>query len=164
MKSRHKSIRLRPADITIAVMTLVFVIILICPLFSLFSKAFLDSAGEFAGLGNYIEYFSTPSLSVSVTNTLTVSCAAAVFGTLLGFLYAYGLTRTNIKGKTFFRYVAMIPIFLPTVVHGLGLVYLFGKQGVITGLGWDIGLYGRTGIILSEIIYTFPQSFLKVGS
>lgn len=160
MKSRHKSIRLRPADITIAVMTLVFVIILICPLFSLFSKAFLDSAGEFAGLGNYIEYFSTPSLSVSVTNTLTVSCAAAVFGTLLGFLYAYGLTRTNIKGKTFFRYVAMIPIFLPTVVHGLGLVYLFGKQGVITGLGWDIGLYGRTGIILSEIIYTFPQSFL----
>ena len=54
----------------------------------------------------------------------------------------------------------MIPIFLPTVVHGLGLVYLFGKQGVITGLGWDIGLYGRTGIILSEIIYTFPQSFL----
>ena len=84
MKSRHKSIRLRPADITIAVMTLVFVIILICPLFSLFSKAFLDSAGEFAGLGNYIEYFSTPSLSVSVTNTLTVSCAGCCVRHLVG--------------------------------------------------------------------------------
>ena len=39
-------------------------------------------------------------------------------------------------------------------------MYLFGVQGVVTNLGWDIGLYGKTGIILSEIIYTFPQSFL----
>ncbi len=151
---------LKPANIGLFVMTLVFIIILIGPLFSLFSKAFLTASGEFAGFSNYIKYFSTPSLSVSVINTLTVSATAAVFGTLFGFLYAYGLARTKIKGKTFFRYVAMIPLFLPTVVHGLGLVYLFGNQGIITGLGWDIGLYGKTGIILSEIIYTFPQSFL----
>lgn len=160
MNRKRWKIRLSSADTAVCAMTLVFVIILICPLFSLFSKAFLDASGEFVGLKNYIEYFSTPSLSVSVKNTLIVSCAAAVLGTLLGFLYAYGLTRTNLKGKTFFRYIAMIPIFLPTVVHGLGLVYLFGNQGIVTGLGWDIGLYGKTGIILSEIIYTFPQSFL----
>ena len=109
---------------------------------------------------NYAEYFSTPALSVSIGNTITVSVASAVLGTLLGFVYAYGVTRTNIKGKRFFRYTALIPLFLPTVVHGLSLVYLFGNQGVITGLGWDIGLYGRTGIIISEVIYTFPQSFL----
>ena len=149
-----------PGNILMFCMTLAFVVILICPLFALFSKAFLTASGEFAGLENYMKYFSTPALSVSVKNTMVVSLAAAVMGTLLGFLYAYGLTRTGIKGKTFFRYVAMIPLFLPTVVHGLSLVYLFGNQGIITGLGWDIGLYGRTGIILSEIIYTFPQAFL----
>lgn len=149
-----------PGNILMFFMTLAFVVILICPLFALFSKAFLTASGEFAGLENYMKYFSTPALSVSVKNTMVVSLAAAVMGTLLGFLYAYGLTRTGIKGKTFFRYVAMIPLFLPTVEHGLSLVYLFGNQGIITGLGWDIGLYGRTGIILSEIIYTFPQAFL----
>ncbi|HJB34808.1 MAG TPA: putative 2-aminoethylphosphonate ABC transporter permease subunit [Candidatus Blautia merdipullorum] len=149
-----------PGNILMFFMTLAFVVILICPLFALFSKAFLTASGDFAGLENYMKYFSTPALSVSVKNTMVVSLAAAVMGTLLGFLYAYGLTRTGIKGKTFFRYVAMIPLFLPTVVHGLSLVYLFGNQGIITGLGWDIGLYGRTGIILSEIIYTFPQAFL----
>lgn len=149
-----------PANASMLIMTLFFLVILIFPLFSLFSKAFLSSTGEFVGLDNYLKYFSTPSLSVSVKNTLTVSAMAAILGTLLGFLYAYGIIRTNIRGKVFFRYVAMIPLFLPTVVHGLSLVYLFGNQGVITGLGWDIGLYGRTGIVLSEIIYTFPQSFL----
>lgn len=159
-KVRDWKLYRNPANIFMLCMTLIFVVILICPLFSLFSKAFLSASGEFAGLENYIKYFSTPALSVSIKNTMVVSCVAAVLGTLLGFLYAYGLTRTNIKGKTFFRYVAMIPLFLPTVVHGLSLVYLFGKQGMITGLGWDIDLYGRTGIILSEIIYTFPQAFL----
>ncbi|HIX30066.1 MAG TPA: putative 2-aminoethylphosphonate ABC transporter permease subunit [Candidatus Blautia stercoravium] len=149
-----------PADILMLCMTLAFVVVLLCPLAALFSKAFLTASGEFAGLENYIRYFSTPALSVSIQNTMVVSCGSAVLGTLLGFLYAYGLTRTGIKGKTFFRYVAMIPLFLPTVVHGLSLVYLFGKQGIITGLGWDIGLYGKTGILLSEVIYTFPQSFL----
>ena len=151
---------LKPVSITMTVMTMCFVVILVCPLYSLFSKAFLAADGTFVGLENYIEYFSTPSLSVSIGNTINVSVSTALISTILGFVYAYGLTRTNIKGKQFFRYTALIPLFLPTVVHGLSLVYLFGTQGVITDMGWDIELYGRTGIILSEIIYTFPQAFL----
>ena len=151
---------LKPGSITMTVMTMCFVVILVCPLYSLFSKAFLAADGTFVGLENYIEYFSTPSLSVSIGNTINVSVSTALISTILGFVYAYGLTRTNIKGKQFFRYTALIPLFLPTVVHGLSLVYLFGTQGVITDMGWDIELYGRTGIILSEIIYTFPQAFL----
>ncbi|MFR4798768.1 MAG: putative 2-aminoethylphosphonate ABC transporter permease subunit, partial [Lentihominibacter sp.] len=151
---------LNPGSITMTVMTMCFVVILVCPLYSLFSKAFLAADGTFVGLENYIEYFSTPSLSVSIGNTINVSVSTALISTILGFVYAYGLTRTNIKGKQFFRYTALIPLFLPTVVHGLSLVYLFGTQGVITDMGWDIELYGRTGIILSEIIYTFPQAFL----
>lgn len=152
--------RPRVSSLLMGALTLCFVVILLFPLYSLFSKAFLHADGSFAGLSNYIDYFSTPSLSVSIGNTVTVSVVSAVLGTTLGFAYAYGLTRTGLRGKTFFRYVAMIPLFLPTVVHGLSLVYLFGNQGLITGLGWDIGLYGRTGIILSEVIYTFPQAFL----
>ncbi|MDR2295993.1 MAG: putative 2-aminoethylphosphonate ABC transporter permease subunit, partial [Clostridiales Family XIII bacterium] len=137
-----------------------FSLIQIGPLFSLFSKAFLDKDGHFAGLRNYAEYFGGPSLSTSVRNTADVSLVTTVCSVLLGFAYAYGLTRTNMRGKAFFRYTALIPIFLPTVVHALGLVYIFGRQGILTGLGVETELYGRFGIILSEIIYTFPQAFL----
>lgn len=160
MKHLDGSGRFKPVNVTMAVMTMCFVIILVCPLYSLFSKAFLAADGSFAGLENYIEYFSTPSLSVSIGNTINISVSSALISTVLGFVYAYGVTRTNIRGKQFFRYTAMIPLFLPTVVHGLSLVYLFGTQGLVTNIGWDIGLYGRTGIILSEVIYTFPQAFL----
>ena len=152
--------KIKSVNIVMGLMTICFVIVLICPLYSLFSKAFISADGTFVGLGNYAEYFSTPALSVSIGNTIYISVFTAIVSTLIGFVYAYGVTRTNIKGKQVFRYAALIPLFLPTVVHGLSLVYLFGVQGVVTNLGWDIGLYGKTGIILSEIIYTFPQSFL----
>ena len=146
------------------VMTIVlgsFCLILVGPLISLFSKAFFSNTGQWVGLDNYKKYFSSPALSVSIWNTIDISFWSTVFSVVIGFLYAYALTRTRILGKTFFKYIALIPIFIPTIVHALGLVYLFGRQGMLTNyLGIDIGLYGRTGIIISEIIFTFPQAFL----
>ena len=138
-----------------------FTVILIFPLLSLFSKAFLNKSDIFVGFENYIKYFSTPTLSASVLNTIDISLWSTALSVVFGFLYAFALTRTRIKGKTFFKYIAMIPIFIPTVIHALGLVYMFGKQGILTRAGlFPLELYGRLGIIISEVIYTFPQAFL----
>jgi iron(III) transport system permease protein len=150
-----------PAQFTLMLfLTAAFLIIMIFPLCTLFIKAFQNGSGGFAGLDNYFKYFSQPALSYSVLNTLNVSLITSIASTVLGFAYAYALKRTNILFKNFFRYIALFPIFVPTVVHGIGLIVLFGKQGVLTQLGFNFELYGKTGIILSEIIYTFPQAFL----
>jgi iron(III) transport system permease protein len=133
---------------------------MIGPLISLFSKAFYSPAGEYVGLANYAKYFSTPSLSVSINHTVEVSLIVALASSLLGFLYAYALTRTNIRFKRAFMYMALLPVFMPTVVHALSLVYLFGAQGVVTQMGIGLEIYGKLGVTLSEIIYTFPQAFL----
>ncbi|MCL1809614.1 MAG: putative 2-aminoethylphosphonate ABC transporter permease subunit [Clostridiales bacterium] len=147
--------------VVLVAVLLAFTVILVFPLFSLFSKAFLNNAGEFAGFDNYSKYFSTPSLSASIKNTLDIALWSTLFSGVLGFLYAFALARTRIRWKTFFKYTAMIPIFIPTVVHALGLVYMFGRQGVLTRAGlFPFELYGRLGIIISEAIFTFPQAFL----
>ncbi|MCL2504364.1 MAG: putative 2-aminoethylphosphonate ABC transporter permease subunit [Coriobacteriia bacterium] len=135
--------------------------VLVLPLFSLFSKAFLNKSGAFVGLENYIKYFKSPTLSTSIVNTVEISLWSTVVSVVSGFLYAFALARTRIIGKGFFKYTAMIPIFIPTVIHALGLVYMFGKQGILTRAGlFPFELYGRLGIIISEIIFTFPQAFL----
>jgi len=154
--------RIRLAQVFALVICLVaLTIILLLPLVTLLAKAFQDRQGGFVGFANYLKYFQTPTLASSILNTLDISIWSTLFSVVGGFVYAYALTRTNIKAKAFFRYTALIPIFIPTIVHALGLIYLFGKQGILTQLGWlNIDLYGRTGIILSEIIYTFPQAFL----
>lgn len=137
-----------------------FAVTLAGPLYSLFSKAFLSKTGDFVWFQNYVDYFKSPSLTTSIFNTIDISIWSTIFSMLLGFGFAYALTRTRIKGKSFFKYMALIPIFIPTVVHALGLVYIFGKQGILTAIGLNFELYGRFGIIISEIIYTFPSAFL----
>ena len=151
----------RPLSLA-ALLTLltVLAVVLAGPLISLFMRAFQDRHGLFVGLENYRHYFSTPALASSIFHTLDISLVSAAASLTLGLTYAYGLTRTNLQGKTFFKYAALTPIFMPTIVHALGLIYLFGRQGLVTALGFKLELYGRTGIILSEIIYTFPQAFL----
>jgi iron(III) transport system permease protein len=150
-----------PQFLVLFICIAVFTVVLILPLFSLFSKAFFGASGDFIGFGNYIKYFKNPTLSVSIFNTIDIALWTTIISTAFGFMYAYALTRTRIKGKTFFKYIALIPIFIPTIVHALGLIYLFGKQGILTRAGlFQFELYGRMGIIISEVIYTFPQSFL----
>jgi iron(III) transport system permease protein len=107
-------------------------------------------------------------LAQSVWNSLRVGLYTTVLSVTLAFLYAYGIHRTQMFGKGFFRVVAMIPLFAPTMLYGLSLVYLFGNKGVITTgffdslpwLAWDIHLYGITGIVIAEVVFTFPPAFM----
>lgn len=148
-------------------LVVVFLLIgVLLPLGNLLSIAFLNSEGEYVGGDNFKEYFSSPELYQSLTHTLYISSITAVVSVTLAFLYAFAIYRTHMVAKWMFRLIALLPLFAPTMMYGIGLTYLFGNQGLITtgffGLfgGWEIPLYGPLGIILSEVIYTFPQSFL----
>ncbi len=155
---------LRRALILLVSFWLVCVVVL--PLAQLLSKSLLNNAGQYVGLANYVEYFTTPSLRNSIGNSLFVSVVTTLITVTLGFTFAYALTRTCIPLKGVFRGVAMMPLFAPTLLNGIALIYLFGRKGLITrGFfgaipGIDIGLYGPVGIIISEVIFTFPQAML----
>lgn len=142
------------------VSSLILIVFVVLPLFALFGKAFFDVKGHFVGLDNFARYFSTPNLVHSLNNTLVVSSITAVVSTALGFLYAYALTRTHIQWKSVLRFTSMLPLFAPTMMLGIGLIYLIGNKGILTAMGLQLPLYGPLGIILSEIIYTFPQTVM----
>lgn len=122
------------------------------------------------GLHRFHGYFANPGMVQSLYHSLVVGVLTTVIAVVLAFIYAYGLTRTCMPAKTFFRVVAMLPLFAPTMLYGLSLVYLFGNQGVITTgffdhpwfawLRWNIDLYGLNGIVISEVIYTFPPALM----
>ncbi|MGM7720025.1 putative 2-aminoethylphosphonate ABC transporter permease subunit [Metabacillus sp. Hm71] len=156
----------RLQTLLIVFVLLTFFASLVLPLVALFSQTVFDNQGKFVGLQNFIDYFRTASLVTSLQHTLFISTMTMVISVSLAFFYAYSLTRTQIAGKTFFRYLALLPLFAPTMMHGIGLMYLFGNQGIITNgffgylPGVNIELYGATGIIIAEVIYTFPQAFL----
>ena len=142
---------------------LVFILsmFLIVPLGYLFVQAFMNMDGEFVGLTNFYEYLKSPALVQSFKNTMFVSFTSTLIATVLALVYEYGLRRSNIRFKGFFKNIAMLPLFAPTMMHGIGLVYLFGNKGLITqGLGIEIPLYGSLGIVIAQVIYLFPQIFM----
>jgi iron(III) transport system permease protein len=114
------------------------------------------------------QYMEASGLAQSVWNSMRVGLYTTAISVSLAFLYAYGIHRTQMFGKAFFRVVAMIPLFAPTMLYGLSLVYLFGNKGVITTgffdslpwLAWDIDLYGLRGIVIAEVVFTFPPAFM----
>jgi len=128
---------------------------------ALFTRAFLDRQGDFVGFSNFIEYFTTPNLRVSLLNTLHVSGLVTMISVGLALVYAYAQSRTNMFAKAFFKFSAMLPLFAPTAMLGIGLIYLIGNQGLLTNnFGVDLPLYGAFGIIVALIVYTFPTAFL----
>jgi iron(III) transport system permease protein len=139
---------------------------IVLPLLPLVQRSLSDRDGNWVGLANYQRYFSTPALSISLTNSLSISITTTIVAVTLAFGYAYALTRTCMPGKRYFLLAAMLPLYVPPLAHGIGLVYLFGRKGLVTtGLGglwsgWNINLYGFNGILLGELLYVFPQAVM----
>jgi len=138
----------------------------ILPVGTLMMKSLTNAHGQFVGLANFIEYYASPSLSQSIGNSIYEAVLTTLISVSLGFGFAYALTRTCMPGKGIFKSIAMMPLFAPTLLNGIALIYLFDRQGLITkgffGLipGVKIPLYGPVGIIVSEVMYTFPQAML----
>ncbi|RLB94713.1 MAG: putative 2-aminoethylphosphonate ABC transporter permease subunit [Deltaproteobacteria bacterium] len=150
--------------VTIFIFILLFFFMLF-PLWAILKLSFFKG-GEFAltnfTLNNFIQYFTTAYTIKSLWHSLYVSAATTVIVTILIFFFAYAMTRTTIAGKTFFRNIIMLPLVAPSIIQALALIYLFGRNGLITShfiqIDWNI--YGATGIIISEVLYCLPHAFV----
>lgn len=130
------------------------------PLWALLAKGFEDRDGRFVGLANYVSYFSTPALFNSAVNSFHVAAVSTAIVVPLSFLYAYALTRTVLPLRWLFQGISLIPIFAPSLLPGLALVYLFGTQGFFKALLGGGSIYGFDGIVIAQVFYCFPHATL----
>lgn len=113
-------------------------------------------------LANFQKYFTTSYTLNALWHSLYVSAVTTVIVTIIIFFFAYAMTRTTIAGKAFFRNIIMMPLIAPSIMQALALIYLFGRNGLITAhlLQTDWNIYGATGIIISEVLYCLPHAFV----
>ena len=144
------------------VIALYLLITLAFPLYAIFSKSLQNHAGDFIGFANFVEYFSNPALTYSINNSLFVATITTLITVSLAFTLAYALTRSCMPFKWFFRSVAMVPILVPSLLPGIALIYLFGRQGIIPELLFGHEIYGPIGIIISEVFFTLPHAVIII--
>ena len=104
---------------------------------------------------------SSPQFVPMIVNSLLTTAIATVISVSLAWALAWCVNRTNIKAKAIFSVLFTLPMLIPSISHGMGLVLLFGDNGLITNwFGINIGLYGYVGIVLGSLLYSFPVAFL----
>ena len=105
--------------------------------------------------------FSSVQFLPMLRNSLVTTLSATAVSTVLSFVLAFLLNRSRIRFKSVFVVLFTLPMLIPSISHGQGLVLLFGDNGLITNLlGWNLGLYGFKGIVMGSVLYSFPVAFL----
>lgn len=98
---------------------------------------------------------------LSISNSMLVATISTIIVVILAYILAYCTERINLKGKKIFRYVFVLPMLIPSISHGIGIIFLFGNNGLITNiLGVNIGIYGMKGIVLGSVTYALPVAYL----
>ncbi|MBX7146124.1 MAG: ABC transporter permease subunit, partial [Alphaproteobacteria bacterium] len=129
------------------------------PLFNLLIKSFYTEEGTFVGVDNYFSYFTKYGVVESIWHSLIIALSTGFITTFFAFICAYALQHSTLKNKKIIELVISIPLFCPSLLPGLGLIYLFGNQGLIKFL-LPYPFYGPFGIIMGEVFYSFPYAVL----
>jgi spermidine/putrescine transport system permease protein len=126
--------------------------ILILIIFS-FNTQRLNLAWEGFTLRWYGVLFADAEVANATRNTLTVAVVSTVVATIIGTLAALALHRYEFRLHSFSETSLYIPIVIPEIVMGIGLLSLYAMLSISLGL---------TTITLSHIAFSIPFVALVV--
>jgi iron(III) transport system permease protein len=101
----------------------------------------------------------------ALVNSLQVATFVGVVGTSLGFVIAFVLTRTAVPFKRVLHMLTLLPIISPPFVGAISILFLFGFNGLVTRQLLqlqDFNIYGRWGVIFSQIFTFAPLAYLSL--
>ena len=137
----------------------------IYPLAKTLIYSLTDETGAFS-LANLIVILQTPRYGKVFGRTMALGLIVAMIATFIGYVFAYTVTRVNIPGKGFFKTMATLPILSPPFVLSLSIIFLFGKQGLISKNLLGItgsSVYGMKSLIVVQVMSFFPIAYLTLS-
>ena len=137
----------------------------IYPLAKTLIYSLTDETGAFS-LANLITILQTPRYGKVFGRTMALGLIVAVIATFIGYVFAYTVTRVNVPAKGFFKTMATLPILSPPFVLSLSIIFLFGKQGLISKNLLGItgsSVYGLKSLIVVQVMSFFPIAYLTLS-
>lgn len=150
------------AIIAVIILLLLFVVY---PLVKVFAFSFSDEEGHFSA-ANLISILTSQRYLATTGRTLLLGLVVALISTFIGYIFAYTITRTKVPGKGFFTAIATLPILSPPFVLSLSMIFLFGKQGLITKTLLGIkgnNVYGAPALMVVQCMSFFPIAYLTLS-
>jgi sulfate/thiosulfate transport system permease protein len=114
--------------------------------------AALLARSSHGGAGAFWREVSSPEAQAAIKLTLGVSAAVVAINGVFGTLIAWVLVRDEFRGKKVVNALIDLPFALPTIVAGVVLLALYGKNGPF---GIDI-TFTRAAVAMALLFVTLP--------
>lgn len=114
--------------------------------------------------GDLSRILNSPNFGTAVKNSLIISFSSTLISVGLGMMLALCIQRTNIKFKNILYLILILPMLVPSISHGMGLIVLFGTNGIVKNLfGLETTIYGYAGSIVGSVLYSYPVAFIMLN-
>lgn len=101
--------------------------------------------------------------ATALRQSIMVSTVATLITVTLAGTLAWCMARTNVKHKGMIGIVLTVPMLIPSISHGMGLIIILGANGWLSRmLGLSGGIYGFWGIVIGSVMYSFPVIYLML--
>lgn len=115
-------------------------------------------------LSDFLSFFTTRTWYNALLHSLFLTALGTVSCTLVAFLFAYTVVRTDAPLRGLFRFVTLLPVLSPPFIVALSYIFLFGGQGIVTKqlLHLQVNIYGWQGLWFVQTITFFPFAYTAI--
>lgn len=118
------------------------------------------SQAEWAGIQ---EIILRPKNALLLWNTLTLTVGVVIISSLIALPLAYIVSRSQLKGRTFWVLLNVLPLAIPAYIGTYTYIAACGPSGLIaglTGIAWPTpsGYWGAVGMLS---LFLYPYLFLN---
>jgi len=106
-----------------------------------------------------LETMTDPDVARSISLTFLAGGVATGIGVLLGLPLAYIMSRISFPGKSIVSGIIDLPLIIPHTAAGVGLLLVFGRQGILGPAFAQLGVYftdSLAGIVVGMMFVSLP--------
>lgn len=148
---------------------LLYVLVLVFPLFTLLIKSFVSGNTGGFSLEYFIKFFGKKYYYGSLINSLKVTTAVTILCILIATPLAYIMTTMKIKGGPILQILILIASMQAPSIGAYSWILLLGRNGAVTKFLKNTfnmsipNIYGFTGILLVLTLELTPLIFMYVS-
>ncbi|MCG5030693.1 iron ABC transporter permease [Mesosutterella sp. OilRF-GAM-744-9] len=152
--------------LTVLMLWLLLGVFVIYPFLRLLGVAFFVD-GSFT-LDNLKPFLGSWYDQRAAVNSILLGCSVGLTGTILGFIFAYAVTRLGLPTwlKLAVSAVTLLPLISPPFTSSIALTLSLGPNGILLdffGID-DFNFYGFWGTYISESLTYFPVAFMTLST
>jgi sulfate/thiosulfate transport system permease protein len=125
------------------------VLLLALPVGMVFWRTFED------GVGAAIDAVTTPEARHAFLITILITAIVVPANTIFGIMCAIAIVRHRFPGKGLVNAIVDLPLALSPIVVGLAFLLLFGAEGWLAGVPFDV-VFALPGMVLATIFVSLP--------